>query len=65
MMSMIQAGAQSTGVILGGLILLKSTSLEFAQKIGLDHPIANYQTVLICFSIFLLIPTLLIHFKFT
>lgn len=64
MMSTIQAGAQSKAVTVG-LILLKSTSLEFAQKIGLDHPIANYQTVLICFSIFLLIPTLLIHFKFT
>lgn len=63
-MSIIQAGCQSIGNVTGGLVLLKFTSEEFAKKIGMDHPISTLQTVLIGFSILVLLPTVLIHLYF-
>lgn len=61
----MQAACQSTGVILGGLILLKATSQEFAIKIGRTEPIATMQQLMIGVSLFLLIPGILIHLRFT
>jgi hypothetical protein len=61
-MSMIQNAFQSIGTITGGLILLKFTSEEFALKIGFNNPISTLHTVLIGFSILVLLPTICIHF---
>ena len=65
LMSLIQAACQTTGSTTGGVVLLKGTSEEFSQKIGLSHPITSLQTILICISILILVQTIIIHFTFT
>lgn len=63
-MSTIQAAAQGMGAVFGGLILLKFTSLEFAQSIGLSAPISNLPTLILVIGLIFLVPLPLIHFFF-
>lgn len=60
-MSMLQTASISTGGIVGGLILLKGTSLEFAQSIGLNSPISTLQTQFLCIAGFTIVSTICIH----
>ena len=62
--SMIQSWSEVFGILVGGLILLKLTSHDFATKIGLEQPITNPQVVITFFCAMILIPLLLIHLKF-
>lgn len=62
--SLIQCFAEVAGVLLGGLLLLKLTSLEFAQQIGLKSPIASPHFILIVLVLVLSVPVVMIHFKF-
>jgi hypothetical protein len=62
--SMIQSFAEALGILIGGLILLKFTSIDFAYKIGLKSPITTIKIVLFYFGCFILAPMPLIHFKF-
>jgi hypothetical protein len=62
-MSVIQASCQSTGIIMGGLILLKATSLEFANKLGFPLPFANLQQLMVGLTLVLFIPNIFIHFR--
>jgi hypothetical protein len=64
MMSVLQAACQSTGIILGGLILLKSTSLEFANKLGYETPFLSLRQLLVIVTVFLFVPNIIIHFWF-
>jgi len=61
---MIQSFAEVLGILFGGLILLKLTSKDFAQKIALAEPIALPKTVLIGFCCIILVPLAAIHCKF-
>ena len=61
---MIQSWSEVFGILVGGLILLKLTSQDFADLIGLAEPITTPRVVFTCFCIIILIPLLLIHFKF-
>ena len=44
--------------------MLKLTSHEFAETIGLAGPITTPRVVMTCFCILILIPLLVIHLKF-
>ncbi len=61
--SIIIGYAQTSGILLGGLILLKLTSKEFASSIGLAHPIMTTNLVLLIFGLLIFVPVILIHFK--
>lgn len=63
-MSMIQGASQSTGNITGSLLVLKLTSEQFSNSIGLSSPITDIKTIMIVLSILMIIPTIIIHFKF-
>lgn len=63
-MSTIQAGCQSSGIIIGGLTLMKLTSLEFANSIGLAQPIMTFRFLMLALGTFLLVPSIFIHFFF-
>ncbi len=62
--SIIISYSQTVGILLGGLLLLKLTSNEFARSVGLDHPITSPQLVLLIFGILGFVPAWVIHFKF-
>ena len=56
--------AEVFGILIGGLVLLKFTSLDFALKIGLESPITTIKIVLFYFGCFILSPLPFIHFYF-
>lgn len=62
--SMIQSWSEVFGILVGALLLLKLTSIDFARSINLDEPITTPKVVFISFCIFILIPLLLIHLRF-
>jgi len=62
--SMIQSFAEVFGILIGGLVLLKFTSIDFAHKIGLESPITTIKIVLFYFGCFILAPLPIIHFQF-
>lgn len=62
--SIVLCYAQNVGNIIGSLFMLKLTSLEFAQSIGLSSPITTPQIFLMIYAGFLLVPGILVHFKF-
>lgn len=62
--SLIQCFAEVAGTLLGGLLLLKLSSLEFAQQIGLRSAIASPQFILLVFVLILSVPVVAIHFIF-
>ena len=62
--SMIQSWSEVFGILVGGLLLLKLTSQDFADIIGLEKPITTPKVVITVFCIFILIPLLMIHLKF-
>lgn len=61
---MIQSWSEVFGILVGAMILLKFTSLDFAHSIGLTEPITTPQVVMVSFCIIILIPLSLIHFRF-
>lgn len=61
---MIQSWSEVFGILVGALILLKFTSIDFAKTIGLEEPITTPQVVITTFCIIILIPLTIIHFKF-
>lgn len=62
--SIILCYAQNVGNIIGSLFMLKLTSQEFAQSIGLSSPVTTPQVFLMIYAVFLLVPAVLVHFKF-
>ncbi len=52
------------GILLGGLLLLKLTSKDFASSVGLSSAITTPQVILMVFSFLVIIPILYIHFRF-
>lgn len=60
--SIIVTYGQSVGILLGGFILLKLASTEFAESVGLPHPITTPQVLIFIFSGLLLLPNLYLHF---
>ena len=64
MVALLQGVMQAIGFILGGLILLKLTSLEFAKGIGRNEAIMAPSLILRYFSFLILIPSFFIHLKY-
>ncbi len=62
--SMIQSWSEVFGILVGALILLKFTSRDFAESIGLTEPISSPQVVITIFCVVILIPLFIIHLKF-
>lgn len=62
--SLIQCFAEIAGVLFGGLLLLKLTSLEFAKQIGLNTPITTPHFILIMLVLVICLPVIAFHFKF-
>lgn len=62
--SMIQSWSEVLGILVGALILLKFTSRDFAESIGLTEPISSPQVVITIFCVVILIPLFIIHLKF-
>ena len=52
------------GTLIGSILILKLTSATFAHKIGLLEPITTPFVVLFVFGVLILIPTIVLHFKF-
>lgn len=62
--SIIIGYSQTAGIVIGGLLLLKLTSSEFSNSIGLAHPITTPQIVLFFFGVGTLLPAIYLHFWF-
>lgn len=62
--SIILCYGQTVGGLLGGLLMMKLTSLEFASSIGLTKPITTPQTLLAVYSVALFVPIMIVHFYF-
>ena len=62
--SLIQCFAEVAGTLLGGLLLLKLTSLEFAKQIGLKAAITTPHFILVVFVLILSLPVVAVHSKF-
>jgi hypothetical protein len=62
--SIILCYAQNVGNLIGGFLLLKFTSLEFAQSIGLSAPITTPQIFLMVYAAMALIPAIVVQFYF-
>lgn len=62
--SIILCYGQTFGALLGGLIILKFTSSEFSDSVGLAHPITSPSVIIFVLAVLLLIPIAIIHFKF-
>jgi hypothetical protein len=62
--SIILCYGQNVGVIIGGFLMLKLTSQEFASSIGLTSPITTPRTFLLIYSFIVLIPVLIVHYSF-
>ncbi len=62
--SIILSYSQSVGNVIGGLFLLKFTSKEFSQSIGLSEPITTPQVFLIIYALMTFLPAILVHFYF-
>lgn len=59
--SIIIGYSQTAGILMGGLLLLKLTSSEFSNSIGLAHPITTSQVVLLIFGILIMLPAIYLH----
>lgn len=62
--SIILCFSQFVGNIFGGFLLLKLTTLEFAQSIGLSAPITTPRVFLVFYSMSILVPVFFVHFFF-
>jgi hypothetical protein len=63
--SIIISYSQLVGILVGGLILLKLTSAQFAHSVGLAHPITTPQLLILVFGLMLVLPVLYLHFRFS
>ena len=61
---MLQGVAQTLGIVIGGLVLIKATSQEFASSVGLSHPITTAPVMLRIFAAMIVVPLILIHFRY-
>lgn len=61
---MIQSISQPLGTVIGSLVLLKFTSLEFASKIGLESAISTPTVIIRCISLLLIITAIMMHLFF-
>jgi len=61
--SIILCFAQTAGGVFSGLIILKLTSKEFAEILGLENAISSPKVIIICFALFNIIPLLYMNFR--
>lgn len=62
--SLIQSISQPFGTVIGSLVLLKLTSNEFAQKIGLSQAVTTPLVIIRVIATFLILTAVLMHFLF-
>ena len=60
--SIIIGYGQTLGALIGGLILLKFTSKQFAAMIGLSRPLASFSGFFLVTGLLAVIPALIFHF---
>ena len=63
--SVILSYGQAIGTIIGTMVILKFTSQQFAESIGLQHPITTPQVIISLFATLYLFTALYIQFCFT
>ena len=64
LVGILQAIMMTLGIITGSVFLLKSTSAEFASNLGLSEPITHPSVIFRIISIFLVVPTIIVHLKY-
>lgn len=64
MTGLIQGVSQTVGFFIGSLLLLKATSLEFAEFIGLSRPITTPPVIIRTVCVLIALTVLFIHLKY-
>ena len=62
--SIIMGYSQIAGGLIGSVLVLKLTSPTFAYSVGLLNPITTPFVVLFIFGLAVIIPSVVLHFKF-